>query len=510
MTAPHRTARALACAAALLLGSAACDDDPTSPNPGPLTPQVVQESPTDTIIPRQGAIRVSFGGARLDTRSALDPANFLVTDRCTGLRVAGALRLSGDTVIFTPSRALPYLTPLDIRVQNMMDSTGRAQAQPFTFSLLTEAPPVQDISWSELDSPTNDPISGISFVDRNLGYIGTSGGAIYRTLNGGEGYQALFKDADIIQVNGVRAAGPDTIFMTAAPSFGGSTFTTYGLFRSIDGGRSFQPLFTRNPADMTAPSVYRPAAGRPAVVVGGNQGSLTVWRYDTANDSIYQFGPIAGEIGFRAGLSKDGSHAAMSGQRSVGGGQLPVAILYRSTNGGRTYVSVPMPATARSLRDVSFRNGTEAIAVGIRSGVYRVDASTGLVTEIGAAQGIPQTDSSEASVTTYTFTAVTFAPGGQQGWIVGFLTRRVPGQPNVSRGVILQTTDGGQTWTRQAVAGTDDAGLGFEPLFDVFALSADFATTGGSNGFLASRTAESSQNIGVCSFGDETFALTQP
>ena len=502
MTHVHRTARGLLCMLALGASIAACDDDPSGTDLAALGVTVLRDDPTDSIIGRQEAIRVRFSGP-VDTRTALDPENFIVIDRCTGLRVPGSLRLTGDTLIFTPSRALQFLTPLDIRVQNVLGLDGQqALAAPFTFSLVTEPPPIEDISWAELNSPTNDGISGVSFFDSQLGYISTFGGAIYRTINGGLNYEALFKDPDLIVTTGIRTAGTDTLFMTASPSLGGTTFTTSGLFRSVDGGRSFQSVFLESPADMSAPSVLTRPGARPVVLIGGNRNTLSAWRVDTQNDSIYRFGPVPNEIGYRAKISSDGIHAALAGENFEIGDGPSVGALYRSTTGGRTWSKIPLPAGSFSIRDVEFRTGSQGFAVGARSGVYRFDAATGTATRLGAANGIPQTDSSATSITTYRFQAIDFVTP-DSGWIVGTVLRSTVGQPNVARGVILQTADGGQTWTRQAVAGTPDNGLGFDPLYDVFAVQSSFAVTGGESGFIALRTAATSGVAGVCSFADE-------
>ena len=498
----HRPARALLCACALAASLAACDDDPTNAALSPLTLNVVRDTPTDSVIARSEPIKIVFSDD-VDPRSALDPANFIVTDRCTGLRVAGSLRLAADTLVFTPSRALQFLTPLDVRVQNVLTVAGRALPNPVVFSLYTEAPPVQDVSWRRLDSPTNDAIAGVSFVDQTTGYVGTFGGAIYRTQNGGQSYAAQFKDPDLILTTGVRTAGRDTIFITAAPSFGGTTFTTAGLFRSVDGGRTFQALFTENPADMTAPALYRPAGAKPVVLIGGNRNELSAWRYDTETNTIDRFGPIANQIGYRANISPNGTHAALAGEDFEVSGDATGGVLYGSTTGGRTWTRIPLPAGSFSLFDVAFTTNTQGIAVGLRSGIYRFDAAANTSTRLGAAQGIPQTDSTANSITTYNLIAVTFAPGGQVGWAVGYIQRRTVGEPDDTRGLILQTVDGGQNWTRQAVQGTGENGLGFAPVLDVYALATNFAVVGGQNGFLAIRTAESSQSTGYCSFADQ-------
>src|SRR5688572_28549888 len=81
----------LSAAVVLVLGGAvACDDDPAQPVIEALDPTILV---ADTIG-QQEALRVVFPRA-VDPVTALDPANFIVTNLCSGLRVPGALRLVG-------------------------------------------------------------------------------------------------------------------------------------------------------------------------------------------------------------------------------------------------------------------------------------------------------------------------------------------------------------------------------------------------------------------------------
>ena len=123
--------RRCACVVAALvtLFSTACDKDPAAPEPFSLTATLQ----SDSVIARQGSIKVAFN-SQLDPNSALNPSNFTVTNTCTGLPVAGSLRLVGDTVIFTPTQALPFLTGLNVRVQGVLDVQQRALPQPIIFT----------------------------------------------------------------------------------------------------------------------------------------------------------------------------------------------------------------------------------------------------------------------------------------------------------------------------------------------------------------------------------------
>jgi hypothetical protein len=119
---------------------------------------------------------------------------------------------------------------------------------------------------------------------------------------------------------------------------------------------------------------------------------------------------------------------------------------------------------------------------------------------------VPQTVSDPASntVETFTFRKAEFSPSNRQiGWVIGESLRDFPNQPDVRRGIILMTRDGGTTFTRQAVAGVDDLGLGFPSLgepSDISALATDFVVTGGYNGFVAARIDDTQAAAGVCSF----------
>jgi hypothetical protein len=133
----------------------------------------------------------------------------------------------------------------------------------------------------------------------------------------------------------------------------------------------------------------------------------------------------------------------------------------------------------------------------------RLNTSTGAVTALGATNGIPQTvlDPSTGGATYYFFNRARFAPDDPNiGWIIGTAVRRIPGQTDVRRGVILLTRDGGQTFTRQAVRNASEDGLGFPELRDIFVLDKNFAVVSGDNGFVAARKSDLQNFATLCSF----------
>jgi photosystem II stability/assembly factor-like uncharacterized protein len=486
--------RSILAGGAGLLVLGACDEDPT--NPAPAEPDLTVISP-DTIG-RQEAIRVRFS-TPVTAQTAQDPANFIVTNQCTGLRVPGALRLVGDTLIFSPSQALAFLTPLAIRVQNIRTEAG-ATLPVTTFSLITERPPVSDISWQALNSPTNDDISGISFVDRDVGYITTDAGVVFRTTDGGQIFTARFKRVEIPVAFDIHAFTADTLYMVGLQQSG--SVLLRALFRSTNGGLTFDTVRTVSPVLFTL-SARRQAAGPVLALFGGQFNTSAVFRYDAGTGSLQQSTGILTSTEHRlsdVNLSTNTQNAiaTMSGTRTLTGQGF---ILY-STDGGVSFTQIPSPAGTFAFRGSGFINATEALALGDSSTVVRVNTATGATTVLGAAAGIPQTvrNATTNEVTSFQFIKAYFPPASQVGWIVGRRTTVRPGQPALTNGVILISRDGGATWNQQAVAGQPQNGLGFPPLERLHALSNDFAVAGGDEGFLAARTADAPPAATACAF----------
>ena len=474
----------------------ACDDDPNAPDPE--LPEASVLSPD--IIGRQDPLRIQFSSA-VDPRSALDPENFVVINQCTGLRVPGALQLiNGTELIFSPSTQIGFLTPLSVRVQNILSASGAPQTTPFLFTVTTEAPPVTDVTWERLTSPTNNEGSGISFVTREFGFVSTTPGEVYATRTSGRLFEARYKNTNVINTRNVRALSADSVYMTAS-ILAGNAFNTGALMESTDSGKTFTPIFTRNPASFFSLSLRkRPTAAPVALIVGGSP-NLTAWRVDLQNDSVFQYGGIANQFGTGGDLSPGASAAV-----AVGFGLVTpttaVGVAHRSVNGGRTFSQVALPPNTPFLFGAGFVDDNTVLLLGDTSTVLRMNVATGAVTRLGAAAGIPQTDTSavDGSISVFTFTKADFAPEDrQQGFVVGYVTRSF-GSRNVQRGVILITRDGGQTFQRQAVQGADDNGLGFSPIRDVQVLARDFAAVTGDGGFIAARRSDTEASAGACSF----------
>ena len=482
------SAACLTLAAMVLLGG--CDDDPTEPNLPPLTGDF---SVTGDTIGIQEPIRIVFNRT-INPATALDPANFVVTNLCDTLRVPGSVRLSGDTLVFSPSEALPFLSVLSIRVQNILDVDGNALPQPITFQRIVQPPSVSDVSWSFLNSPTNDAISGISFSDPDVGYVATSAGSVYRTVNGGLTFGARFKDADITQAFNIQTFSGDTVLFLGAFLTGGSP--QWAVFLSVDSALSFVPSNAAN--RLLYRSQVRNVGGSIVGVVGGQGSSPGLYRYNLATNGLTQASgaPGGGNLLTDVSLSPDGTKAVASFYNTT----TNVGVAHLSVDSGLSYAPLALPLGVYRLFGTGFVDDATALLLGDSSTVLRVDVASGQVTPLGIAEGIPQTEVIGAATTAFTFRRARFTPDGLIGWITGVVTRHQPGSADVIQGVILQSRNGGQTWTRQAIEGAPDNGLGFSPISSLQALSSDFAAIGGLNGLIAARTDDSAPAAEACSF----------
>ena len=491
-----------------LLAAIACDDDPASPDIS--FPTASLANADDTLaLGRQAGIRFVFPGGLL-AQSALDPANFVVTNLCSGLRVPGALRLLGDTLVFTPSQALPYLSRLGVRIQNLQAENGAAQAAPIVQTFLTEAPPVADQSWQLLDSPSNDFFVGIDFAEGNIefGYALAENGSLYRTDDGGGTFAAVFKRPEISSTNALHQFGTDTVYMTAALQQPAGA-PLFAVLRSTDRGVSFDTISNLISVNVYA-GRFRKVAGRVRGVVGGQTGGprAFVYREAAAVPPGGEPGTLTAATGITldnnwvlsdVALSLDTTRAILTSFSFTGSGAA-----FISTDGGASYTRVTLPATTFGLQGTGFIDNTTGLLLGDSSTVMRINTTTGAVQPLGAAQGIPQAFSNPVTGEriTYTFTRAAFEPSGQRGYVIGYLLRRRPGQPDQLIGVILQSTDGGQTFTRQAIEGTPENGLGFSPVLDIKVKANGLAALSGIRGLLASRQADAPTQIEVCSFNE--------
>jgi photosystem II stability/assembly factor-like uncharacterized protein len=484
--------------------AAGCDKDPASPNVPLLSATVANPQ----VIGRQEAIRIVFNQP-VNPTSVLNAANVVVTNLCTGREIPGSLRISGDTLIFySPSQAIPFLTPIAVRVQGVLDRLNRSLPQPLIFNRTVEAPPVSDVSWAFLNSPTNDLITGVAFPTRDVGFLSSIAGAIYRTDNGGRIFGAAFKSANVSSTRQLRAFGVDTVFVVGVENNPASPPAHGALLRSGNGGRLFETVATFSGAPQTL-TLYRQTGGYVGLI-GGRLNGAFAYRVTYANGAstaTLQASTGLPGSGFLFTGSDIDTTATYALATVAAFPALTTGALYESSDGGLTFTAAGVPAVP-ALYGVKFIPGTTktALVLGDSSFIARYDVGVpGSFTRLGAAEGLPQSsfDPSTQESITYLFQRAYFA-SPQVGWVVGRITRRVPGSPDRFTGIILMTEDGGHTFRRQAMVGAPNNGLDFQPVEEVFALTPQFAVLGGREGLVAARTAETSGPVNACSFNTPT------
>jgi hypothetical protein len=285
-----------------------------------------------------------------------------------------------------------------------------------------------------------------------------------------------------------------------------------GLLISRNGGLRFDTVGTVPFSRFTALSIRRAGAGRIVGLAAGSGSTVEVYRYDSNGNT---FTPASGlpplvtpqnfiRVPLTAELSPDSTQEPRYGVVAVArldiSGNSQGGEAYASTNGGRSFSAVALPANAQALWGAGFINGTDALFVGDSSLVLRYSFATNQVTRVTA--GIPQTfvDTLTNTVTRYRFYRSQFAADGQTGWIVGQVTVQPPGAPATVRGIILQTSDGGQTWTQQAVQNAGSNGIDYPTVTDLQVRSAGFAALAGNQGLVAVRRGTQVRRASACSF----------
>jgi hypothetical protein len=272
------------------------------------------------------------------------------------------------------------------------------------------------------------------------------------------------------------------------------------LLRSVNRGVNFDSVASTFPGLPTALSLQRGAGGTGFVaLLGGQSNAPFVFRYESATGTLQAATGIQSSGGFtNVVLAPDRTHALVTLRA---GTNLTSGALYASTDGGLTFAPVSLPSSAFALFGAGFLTNTQALVVGDSSFIGRYDFGTNTVTPLGPANGIPQTvvDPATGALTVYRFTRAGFATP-QIGWVTGQIIKHVPGIPDVVTGIILQTVDGGQTFTRQGIQGAANSGQDFPGIIDLSVLSSEFAAVSGVNGMIASRSGATGTPVSACAF----------
>ncbi|HEX8687689.1 MAG TPA: hypothetical protein VF654_14375, partial [Pyrinomonadaceae bacterium] len=270
----------------------------------------------------------------------------------------------------------------------------------------------------------------------DIAYVGTAQGGVYRTLDGGQSWTAIFDDAQSMAVGSIAIAPsqPSTIYVgTGEGNFGCDTFFGVGVYR-IDNADSAAPV-------MSGPFSQETSTGAD-VLTGRSISKVLV--HPTDPNTIF----IATNSGGIGGVGCD-AHPTQASARGV----------YRSTNAASANATFQKLNTTtanagnRSATDIEFEPGNPnvlwATIVGYSTagdgGVYRTANALAAVPTFsqvlatGTASATARTELAinkvGTTVTVYAATGEATSPlyGGQSGRL-------------------RKSTDGGVTWSSPLTA----------------------------------------------------------
>ncbi|HEX2780972.1 MAG TPA: Ig-like domain-containing protein [Gemmatimonadaceae bacterium] len=455
--------------AALLAGVVvACDDDPTAP--------IATLSLVCPTGPLAVNAPIALNFSQPVQASTVTGANVVVTDAGSGLEIPGALALGADgrVVTFSPSSPLPFGTVLGIRAQNILTANRATSLGVVLCNVLTAPPPIAEVVWDRLDSPTGTALTGASLISPDSGWVSSFAVPLYRRV--GRGWEVRFNQPYFISSFDVQFASAlhgwathfdsrnlrgvitetrngGTSFDTAFTMFGrdirrllvdSAAFTGNTLFALAGGGTNTNAtFFKRNPGN-----------GAWSMVTDVS-GTSSIHDIDHApNDTTTLF---AVSSGFRIGPPFPATYAART---------------FTSTNGGASWTEVPNAradtGSTVAFHGVARRTNGDVYVTGGNGFVGRLPGGNAPFTKINL--GIVSRDTLDFNALIYN--DVQFAPDNNNiGWIVGAQLIGFSGGVPQYQGLVFGTKDGGATWTRQGVRGADEYGASFPALNQLEVLS---------------------------------------
>lgn len=449
------------CAVLATVTIAACDDDPASPS---VSFNFAGCPAGDLAV--NASIPLNF--TQPVRPSTISPANVIVTNAQTGLEIPGSLALgANDTrVSFSPSSPLPFGTILAIRVQNILSANGTTPLGVIVCNVRTQAPPIAEVVWDRLESPTGTNLAGASLFSADSGWVASLAVPLYKRI--GEGWDVRFNQPYFVR-------SYDVDFVSARHGFGAHLDQRQArgvITESLDGGLTFDTVFTRPFRDIQRLFVDSTRSARLFGVAGGGTassamfvkmtpGSPSTWA--VTNEFVRTSSVV--DIDFASNDTTVG-YAVTNG---VFFNSRPPIIypgrLYRTANGGGSWTEVANAqadtVNVIAYRGVAHRRNGDVFVTGGNGFVGRFAGGAAPATKINL--GIVSRDST--SFTALIYNDVQFAPDNDLiGWIVGAeLTGIENGIPRF-RGLIFRTVDGGATWVRQGVRGAEEYGALFPAL----------------------------------------------
>jgi hypothetical protein len=465
----HLSSASLVALSIATLLVSACDDDPSNP----AVNFALTGCPTG---PQQVNSNIALVFTRPVAPNTVTQGNVVVTSAVNGLELPGTLSLSpdGTTITFRPSEPLPFQTQLRIRVQNLLSANESAPMTVTLCTLTTVPPPITQLFWNTLPGVSGSAIRGGSMFVADSGYVIVSTVPVFRRTVGG--WRVVFSQPYF-------SSGNDVSFVSANHGF--TAHQDVRGFRGAvletkDGAASFDTIFFI-PRESINRLFFRKRGATdvaPFGVLGGGttvNGRFLKYRPETGRiDSVANFTNTANvtDIDFAPADSTNG--IAVTGGTLFSDGSFTPGRVYQTTNGGGGWSEVAggvAPQAAVNWGGVARRANGTVFVTGGGGYVLRLTPSGGgyTVTQI-LGNVVPNPDPTNFQA--LQFNDVEFSPDNDNlGWIVGAVLVSGLGEPPRFQGLIFETRDGGQTWTRQGVRGAEAFGASFARLNRIVAFS---------------------------------------
>lgn len=467
-------------AIATVISVSACDKDPSAPNEN----FDLVACPTGDLLVNSPITLTFTAGVRPSTVSL---ANVVVTNATTGFEIPGGLALSpnGTQVVFSPNAPLPFGTVLGIRIQNLLSASGFTPMAVRVCTARTEPPPIAEVVWDRLDSPTGTQLLGASLYAADSGWVASFAVPLYRRV--GAGWEVRFNQPYF-------ASTYDAAFVSGGHGWGAhlDQRNSRSVITQTKNGFIFDTSFAVGGQDIRRLRIDSlNSFGKLFGAAGG--GSAFNAQFFKLNPTTGGFAS-AGSFGFTSSVSdidfsKDDTttvFATTSGARFINGSVNP-GRLYRSVNGGVSWSEVAgaQADTAATItyKGVARRQNQDVFVTGGNGFVARFVGGNLPFARINL--GILSRDTTDFQALIYN--DVQFAPDNDQiGFIVGAeLTGFVQGVPSY-RGLIFRTTDGGASWVRQGVRGAASYGAEIPALNRISVFSSTKAWIVGDGGYVIS------------------------
>ena len=462
---------------------AACDDDPNAP--------IVDFRVSGCPVAPLGAvnpIRIAFTGPVAPGTAT--GGNVVVSNAATGLEIPGALSLdpATNTIVFTPSERLPYGERVRVRVQNILQTPSNTAAPLLVCDVDVEPPPIAQLFWRELESPTGNVLRGVSIPTPNVGYVASEAVPLFKRVGDGD-FQTVFDQPYYDITTDVAYANADTGFGLHQENRRNRGVVT----RTVNGGATYDTVATfpfRRVQRMYARQVGNTIFG---ILAAGTPLQANLHKYRPATNTFTLQTTFSGlaqpvDIDFQNDTLRTGA-AVTLGLRGVTT-DIRGAVLI-TTDAGVSWTEVaaarggsPNLVSLQSYNGVAVRGNDEIWAVGDNGYVVRLTRAGTAYTVTRVLQTL-MTNPDSTTQSALRYTDIEFAPDNDsKGWLIGVQQIGIVNGVPKYQGFIFETIDGGQTWTRQGVVGVEGFGAEMPRLNRIEARSATHAWIVGDAGFV--------------------------